>query len=129
MTHFGEQPRFELLGDGTVIARAGTQTNCGGIAKIHARLSADDSGVLTFVVAGPIDAPIVYDGSHVPGSSVPREYREAAERGVRQAFEERHPPYGVRFELIEALVHAVDANERKFERAGHGALLGWIERR
>lgn len=36
---FGLKKRFELEEDGTIVARAGTQSNCGGIAEIRVRIT------------------------------------------------------------------------------------------
>jgi hypothetical protein len=125
--HFGQAPRFEILADGTIIARAGTQTNCGGIAKIHIRITARSDGMLTF---GPdFDVSWTGDryGSAVPGCAVPEEYRQAIFRGARSAFDHCDARIGAHFELIDALVHPVDARESRFGQAAFQAMKGWLD--
>jgi hypothetical protein len=36
---FGSKKRFELEEDGTIVVRAGTQSNCGGIAATRVRIT------------------------------------------------------------------------------------------
>jgi hypothetical protein len=125
--YFGQAPRFEILADGTVVARAGTQTNCGGIAKVHARITANSSGVLT---VGPgFDNTWTDDryGATVPGCAIPEEYRHAAFNGAQSAFGRCGAGVGVHFELIDALVHAIDARESKFNQAAFLAMKGWLD--
>jgi hypothetical protein len=123
---FGDAPRFEVLADGTFYARAGVQTNSAGVAGVHVRITPDTSGRLTFrLVAG---APT--GGSYgvaVPGRAVPPAFRDALFRGAREAFGAHAPGLGVCFELIDALVHPVDANESKFAAAGVTAMEGWLK--
>jgi hypothetical protein len=125
--HFGQAPRFEILADGTIIARAGTQTNCGGIAKLHVRITANADGMLTY---GPEFDIIWADdryGSAVPGCAVPEEYRHAAFSGARSAFDHCDAGIGAHFELVDALVHVVDARESRFKQAAFVAMKGWID--
>ena len=86
MKTFSDAARFEVLSDGTVYARAGVQTNCGGIAGIHVRILLNPSGVVTFVAA-TVDKPHEdgYGGT-VPGGAVPapcRDLRSTPEPGKR----------------------------------------------
>lgn len=48
---FGREPRFELADDATVIARAGTQTNCGGIAEIRVWIDCRDAAGIGLCLA------------------------------------------------------------------------------
>jgi hypothetical protein len=66
-------------------------------------------------------------GSVVPGSAVPAPYREAIYSGAREALEKHGARLGVSFELLDALVHPVDANAAKFRHAGRSAMQGWLE--
>lgn len=124
---FGREPWFELLPDGTVYARAGTQTNCGGIASIHALITVSPSGVTEFTVAEDKRSGSDEYGFAVPGAAVPESYREAIYAAVREALEDLRPGLAVRFELIDALVHEVDARTSKFGVAGYSAMAGWLD--
>jgi len=127
--HFGKAPRFEIQPDGTIVARAGTQMNCGGIALLHLRISPNTSGVLT---CGP-DFDLAWEGdrygSEVPGCAIPEEYRQAAFAGAQDAFDTCETGSGAHFELLDAVVHEVDAREVKFREAGYRAMEGWLQSR
>jgi hypothetical protein len=125
--HFGQAPRFEILADGTIVARAGTQTNSGGIARVHVRITANSDGVLT--VGPEFDSTCTDDryGATVPGYAVPEVYRQAAFNGAQSAFEHCDAGIGAHFELIDALVHVVDARESKFQQAAFLAMKGWLD--
>ena len=122
---FSNAPRFEVLPDGTLYARAGVQTNCGGIAGIHVRITPTPSDELICLAC---EGAASDDLSAMPGQVVPAEYRDAVCSGARMAFDARAVNVGVRFELIDALVHPIDANESKFKIAGITVLSGWFER-
>jgi hypothetical protein len=76
-------------------------------------------------MASPGSAP--YDDAAVPGKAVPAVYRDAVFDGAQMAFDTRPVDIGVRFELINALVHPVDANPGKFKMAGATVLNSWFE--
>jgi hypothetical protein len=127
--HFGQAPRFEVQPDGTIVARAGTQTNCAGIARLHIRISPNTSSVLT---CGPaFDQAWEGDryGSEVPGRAIPEEYRQAAFKGALDAFNAFEIGSGAHFEILDALVHEVDAHGVKFREAGYRAMEGWLQSR
>jgi hypothetical protein len=124
---FGSHSQFKLLTDGTIVSRNGVQTNCGGIAKIHVRITLNPAKGIAFRVAD-------HDGEHdegygiaVPGAAVPLYFREAVFKGAQQAFEESNMDIGVCFELLDAFVHMVDARELRFQVAGWVAMTGWLE--
>jgi hypothetical protein len=124
---FSNAARFEVLADGTIYARAGVQTNCGGIAGIHVRIMPNPSGEVAFTAA---EGGHPHDGGYglaVPGWVVPAPYREAIYSGARQALDEHGASVGVSFELLDAFVHPVDANTAKFRQAGWSAMHGWLE--
>jgi hypothetical protein len=56
-------------------------------------------------------------------------YRAAVFRGAQKAYEESDLSEGIQFVLIDALIRAVDANERKFMEVGKSAIIGWIKHR
>jgi hypothetical protein len=125
--HFGAQKRFELEEDGTIVARAGTQTNCAGIAAIRVRITLIARAGIDFL---PLEEECNGEADGVvPGTAIPAVYRAAIFKGAQKAYEESGLPEGIQFALIEALVHPVDANERKFMEVGRLAITGWLERR
>ena len=126
MSTFGYAARFEVLADGTLYARAGVQTNSAGVAGAHIQVTPDTSGQLTFRLAAGAPDEESY-GVAVPGSAVPAAFRDALFRGAREAFEAHAPGLGVCFELLDALIHPVDANESRFAAAGVTAMEGWLE--
>lgn len=124
---FGQRPRFEALPDGTIFARAGTQMNCAGIAGIHVRITKlPSTGLICLPRVAPGDERSNY-GYEVPGAELEPVFRTAVFRGATRAWEEYGPPGGAQFELLDALVHEVDANERRFLEAGSSAMRGWLE--
>ena len=123
---FGDLKRFELLSDGTVYARAGVQTNSGGIAGIHVRIEPNLQGSQDFSVTVAEWKDKDNFGA-VPGSAVPGDLRIAVFAGARSALEDLRAPIALSFELIDALVHPVDGNPRRFKEAGSRAMTGWLE--
>lgn len=125
--YFGQAPRFEVLPDSTIVARAGTQMNCAGIALLHIRISPNTSGMLT---CGPDFDPAWEGdryGSEVPGCAIPEVYRQAAFEGALDAFNAFETGSGAHFELLDAVVHEVDARDVKFREAGYRAMEGWLQ--
>jgi hypothetical protein len=122
------QNKFKFLDDGSVYARAGTQTNCGGIAGVHARIAPAETGVLTFSASYDPEWRGGGYGPEVPGAAMPEHCREATFEGAREAYRAFGVSVGLHFELLDADVHVVDANARKFREAGWVAMMGWLER-
>jgi hypothetical protein len=123
---FSNAPRFEQLSDGTYYARAGVQTNCGGIAGIHVRIQPIAADTIACSVSDDTGEHDSGYGTAVPGSAMHAEYRDAVFAGAREAFDNSGCTIGVSFQLIDALVHAVDANSSKFKLAGSAAMIGWL---
>ena len=129
VVYFSDAPRFELLDDGTIYSMAGTQRNCAGMAGIHVLITETSTGTLTF---GPEpDTTVIGErpGRAVVGSQLAEELRDATFRGVRGAIEGTSLTIGVHFEILDALVHEVDARASKFREAGWGAMKGWLDLR
>jgi len=120
---FGTKPRFEVLADDTVVSRVGTQLNCGGIAQVHLRITRSKLAVFEFSLAdSPAEASSASDT--VPAIEVPTDLRGAIEEGAREAW--NGSGVGLHVELLDALVHPVDANCQMFRIAGREAVLGWL---
>jgi hypothetical protein len=124
---FSNAPRFELLTDGTLYARAGVQTNCAGIAGIHVRITTKPTPGITFRIAIHEDEHADSFGPAVPGFAVPPSFQEAILRGARSAFDQCNIDVGLCFELLEALVHPLDAHERQFALAGMTVIREWLK--
>ncbi|MBE9182172.1 hypothetical protein IQ268_26760 [Oculatella sp. LEGE 06141] len=125
---FGSKKRFKLEEDGTIVARAGTQSNCGGIAAIRVRITpVTKAGIEFFSLEEECNGEGF--GLMVPATAMPAVYKAAVFRGAQQAYDESDLSEGIEFVLIDALVHPVDANERKFMEAGSSAIIGWIKHR
>ncbi len=92
----------------TVHARAGTQMNCGGVARISARVEWVDGDGLAMSNA--------YKGK-MRGRLL-----AAVFAGAQRVFEEAPGVEGLRFTLIDAMIHPVDATERRFYEAGQKAM-------
>lgn len=126
--HFGLKKRFELEEDGTIVARAGTQTNCGGIAAIRVRITLVAIAGIEFSPLGEECNGEEVDGI-VPATRMPAVYKTAVFKGAQKAYKESGLSEGIQFVLIDALVHPVDANERRFMEVGKSAITGWIKLR
>ncbi len=124
----GYTSHFAMADDGTITARAGSQLNCAGIARIRARITGGDRPGIRLLASEAADWEGGEYGSHVPGSAMPSFCREAVYEGAKGAYAESGLAGGIEIELIDALVHPVDANRRVFRAAGAAAVLGWIER-
>ncbi|MCA9694565.1 MAG: hypothetical protein KC636_33615 [Myxococcales bacterium] len=92
----------------TVHAHAGTQTNCGGYAKISARVEWVDEAGVSLINA--------YRG-RMRGRLI-----AAVFAGAQRVLEEARDVDGLRFTLIDAVVHPVDATEQRFYEAGEKAM-------
>ncbi len=70
--------------------------------------------------------------NHSSGSSVPREYIHAVERGVRDALAcgvlASYPVVGVKVTLIDGSYHSVDSSELAFEQAAMRAINNAMEK-
>lgn len=126
--YLGEPSLFTIRADETMIVRAGKQTNCGGIAQIHIRIVDNLSGVFTFEPDIAVICPGDPYGERVRGCAVPKEFRKGIFKAAHFAFEYWNQEIGIHFELIDALVHIVDARVHRFEEAGFFAMKGWIEK-
>ena len=124
---FGNLPRFEILDDGTIRARAGVQTNCGGIAAIHVRISPNGTNGISFRVSEDDGVHENGFGPTVPASAIAPELREAIFEGAESAFENSEIKLGIDFELLDAYVHYIDYRESKFKAAGSTAVYEWLE--
>jgi hypothetical protein len=127
MQYWEQKPRFEIKDDGTIVSRMGTQTNCGGIASIRARLARTSGTGITFCATQKPDWEGGKFGALVPGSAMPSSMREAVFEGAQAAYQRLGLNEGFLFELIEALVHPVDARDSKFRLAGEQAFTRWLE--
>ena len=63
----------------------------------------------------------------VAGAKVPVYFRDYIFAGAKEAFEELENKKGIDFELVNALVHPIDAREIKFQIAGRLAVTFWFE--
>jgi hypothetical protein len=117
----------KFLEDGTILARAGTQTNCGGLAVIGVNITENEMGILRFFTS---DFECEHEdgyGMKVAGAKVPVYFREYIFAGAKEAFVELVIKKGIDFELVNALVHQIDARESKFQIAGRLAVTFWFE--
>lgn len=127
MKSFSNGSQFKLLADGTIRARAGVQSNCAGIAVIHARITLNTTKEILIRVSGREGEHDSGFGFAVPASAIPAVFREAVFEGAKQAFHDSETNFGIVFELLDALVHEIDARESKFKLAGYSAVKGWLE--
>jgi hypothetical protein len=127
LKNFSGHSQFNLLAGGTIVSRNGVQTNCGGIAKIHVRITLNSVKGITFQVSNQNGEHHEGYGIAVPGAAVPVYFREAVFNGAQEAFEQSNLDMGVCFELLDAFVHMVDARESRFQVAGWVAMTGWLE--
>ena len=118
---------FKLLADGTVYARNGVQTNCGGIAKIHVRITLNSTRGITLLPTVEASKHDEGYGIAVPGADMPVFFRQAVFKGAQEAFEQSNPDIGICFELLDAFVHMVDGKDSRFQAAGWIAMAGWLE--
>lgn len=117
----------KLLDDGNVYVRFGTQTNCGGLVVIVVKITENDSDEIRFFTT---DFECEHEdryGMLVAGAKVPVYFRESIFAGAKESFENSKMKKGIDFELVNAMVHQIDANERKFFGAGRIALDFWFE--
>ncbi|MBW4456303.1 MAG: hypothetical protein KME55_28400 [Nostoc indistinguendum CM1-VF10] len=125
--NFRAKKRFELEEDGTIVVRAGTQTNCGGIAAIRVRITPITKPGIEFFPLEEECNGEEYD--MVPATAMPAVYRAAVFRGAQKAYEESGLSEGIQFVLIDALVHGIDAREGRFMEVGESAIINWIKHR
>jgi hypothetical protein len=127
LKNFSGHSQFNLLADGTIVSRNGVQTNCGGIAKVHVRITLNSAKGITFQISNQNGEHYEGYGIAVPGAAVPVYFRKAVFKGAQEAFEQSNLDIGVCFELLDAFVHMVDARESRFQVAGWVAMTGWLE--
>lgn len=128
------KPSFSPEPDGSIVVRAGTQSNCAGIAIIRVQITPQpEPGLTTALAAETIEKVATepssfLDSLFTPGYLLPPEYLEATFRGAHQAYKEFNlsPERGINFLLISGIVHPVDARIRKFQDASYLAIRGWL---
>ena len=119
---------FCISKDGTIYVQAGVQTNCAGFAGIHVRISPNTTGEILFHTADSEGGEHIDGyGFRVPGASIPECFRDAIFEGAAKAFEKSEIKIGVVFELLDAIVHEIDATESRFKQAGYVAVERWFK--
>jgi hypothetical protein len=113
--------------DGTMIVRAGTQTNCGGIAQVHVRIEKSSNSNINFIPELSSFSSESEYGLSVPGAKVPIQFLSALYKGAEKAYRDSGYNEGLCYELLEALVHRTDATEAKFTAVGEISIFGWID--
>ncbi|CAM2005028.1 hypothetical protein [Acanthopleuribacter pedis] len=119
---------FALTAQGYCVVRTGTQTNCGGFAKITAAIEVAVGDALLFVWQDHPDwQGDPFHHAEVPGARIEEVLKEAVMEGVTVGFQKNGIRGGYRFTLINAGVHAVDGYPSRFRRAGFVAVVKWLE--
>ncbi|WLQ16698.1 hypothetical protein O5O45_12295 [Hahella aquimaris] len=123
---FDANQRFKQLDEGLLYASAGVQTNCSGIAAILVRICSIDSLTLEYKA---VTEPKLDDSEALglfSGEQTPKAYVEAVFDGAREMFRAAQINGGYRVELVQTLIHPVDARVIKFREAGMRAARGWL---
>lgn len=113
---------FGLLEDGTIRVRVGTNSNCGGVAVIHVKITTDTSKEFSFRVSE-------CEGKDNDdfASAILAELREDIFEGAKQAFDESETDIGIVFELLDVFVNYADFKGNKFKTAGYLAVGEWLK--
>jgi hypothetical protein len=119
---------FDVLPDGSILVRYGTQTNCAGIVQMHFRIEpAQDVGVELVLSGVKEDFADDYswENCFLSGANVHEIFQNAILIGVKEAVTVSHWSEGIKFTLISAFVHPIDANELMFKYAGRISFFAW----
>jgi hypothetical protein len=120
---------FDVLPDGSIIIRCGTQTNCAGIVQIHFRIEPNqDFGVELGLSGVKEDVADIYswENCFLSGANVPEYFRDAILTGVKAGYADSSHSSGIKFTLISAFVHPVDASGLMFEILGRRSFFAWV---
>jgi hypothetical protein len=120
---------FDVLPDGSIIARYGTQANCAGIGQIHFQIEPrQDFGVELGLSGVKEDVADIYswENCFLSGANVPEDLRDAILKGVTAGYTELSHSTGIKFTLISAFVHPIDANRWIFQALGRRAFFAWV---
>jgi hypothetical protein len=115
---------FKVEEDGTISVRYGTQSNCAGIAQIQVQIEHSPNSGIQFLSLS--DSEFHYT-DFLTGEDTPAYFQSAIFEGAAEAYTKFVSPEGVKFTLLNALVHPVDSNEMVFKLAGEIAVIGWYQ--
>jgi hypothetical protein len=116
------QPGCDVFADGSIIARCGVQSNCAGIAQIYFRIDPLETPEIQFVL---LDDFAYEHNEIVGGKDVPDHLRSALFSGVTEAYLQFSFKIGIKFTLIYAFVHPIDATSMMFKHLGKIATISW----
>jgi hypothetical protein len=117
---------FKVAEDGSILARYGTQTNCAGIAQIQVSIEYANESKIEFLLSKDrIEAQD--DAGILAGKNIPEYFASAIFLGAEDIYFKNASSKGIKFTLIKALVHPIDANEMVFKYAGKIALAAWYQ--
>jgi hypothetical protein len=115
---------FQVEEDGTIYVRYGTQANCSGIAQIHIQIEHTPNSGIELL---PLSDSESHHTGFLTGEDTPAYYRSAVFEGAVEAYTKFILPEGIKFTLLDALVHPIDSNEMVFKYAGRIAVIGWYQ--
>jgi hypothetical protein len=116
------QPGCDVFADGSIIAKCGVQSNCAGIAQIYFRIDRIEAPEIQFVLS---DDFADEDREIVTGKDVPEYFRSALFRGVTEVCLKSDFKTGIKFTLISAFIHPIDATGMMFNHLGKIATIAW----
>ncbi len=121
-----QESGFELAEDGTILAKYGTQTNCGGIAQIQVSIEYTNNSKIEFL-SSQAKIESQDNDNIVAGYDMPEYLKSAIFFGAEDIYLKNTSSKGIKFTLIKALVHPIDANKLVFMYAGKIALAAWYQ--
>jgi hypothetical protein len=123
---------FDVLPDGSIVARYGRQSSCAtGIAQIHFKIELIDRLEVQFELVDKKDDYVFpLPDCIFLGIDVPKYLRDSTLAGVTEAFTESSiSSQGIKFTLISAFVHSMDAYPHTFEFLGKLSFFAWSSTR
>jgi hypothetical protein len=117
-----QQPGCDVFADGSIIARCGVQSNCAGIAQIYFRIDPIETPEIQFVRS---DDFIYEDSEIVAGKDVPEYLSSALFQGATEVYLKSDFKTGIKFTLIHAFIHPIDATAMMFKHLGKIATISW----
>lgn len=117
---------FQLAKDGSILAKYGNQFNHIGMAQIQASIEYNNDYKNEFLFS-TIKTKFNDNDDIFAGQDIPEYFKLAIVSSVNNIYCNNAYSKGIKFTLIKALVHPINANELAFMYAGEIALAAWYQ--
>lgn len=120
---------FKVAPDGNILAKYGSESfRCGGIVQIQVSIEYTTDSNIKFVLSpGKTECQNTNEYDIVTGNDIPEYFQSAIFEGAKEVHLQNASSKGIKFTLIKALIHPIDANAMAFKYADKISLAAWYQ--